>query len=138
MKKKKSFLVLLMLMIATCYSIIDADNNNFQYQYDAAGNRISRIVVEPQPHQAQKRNLRTVDFTVSPTITSDVVTIATAIDVEKTSMRYTLISVQGNVLDTGNITSQRTDLSMGGYANGIYLLTIETNSNVETFKIIKQ
>lgn len=138
MKKNKTFIVLLMLMIATCYSIIDADNNYFQYQYDAAGNRISRIVVEPQPHQAPKRDLRTVDFTVSPTITSDVVTIATAIDVEKISMRYTLISVQGNVLDAGNITSQHTDLSMGRYASGIYLLTVETNFNVETFKIIKQ
>ena len=136
MKKKKLFMVL--LMIVTYCSIIDADNYYFQYQYDAAGNRIGRIVVEPQPYQAPKKDLRTVNLTVSPTITSDVVTISTAIDVEKASMRYTLISVQGNVLDTGNITSQRTDLSMGGYASGIYLLTVEINSNVETFKIIKQ
>ena len=138
MKKNKTFIVLLMLMIATGYSIIDADNNYFQYQYDAAGNRISRIVVEPQPYQAPKKDLRTVNLTVSPTITSDVVTISTAIDVEKASMRYTLISVQGNVLNTGTVSSQHMNVSLGEYANGMYLLTIESEFGVETFKIIKK
>lgn len=136
MKKKKLFMVL--LMIVTYCSIIDADNYYFQYQYDAAGNRISRIVVEPQPYQAPKKDLRTVNLTVSPTITSDVVTISTAIDVEKASMRYTLISIQGNVLNTGTVSSQHMNVSLGEYANGMYLLTIESEFGVETFKIIKK
>lgn len=117
---------------------IDADNEWLMYQYDAAGNRISRAVVVPQPRNSPQRGVRSVDVSVTPTVTHDVVTIATALDVERVQMRYTLYSLQGNVLATSRMASQQTVLSLGQYTDGIYLLTVESDSFIETFKIIKQ
>ena len=130
--------IALLLFAVACITSMQADNDHLQYQYDAAGNRIGRVVVHSQPQQAPRRNIPVVDVTVSPTITEDVVTIATAIDLGKSPMKYTLTSIQGNVLNTGDIQSQRTNVSLGRYADGIYLLTIEKDSLIETYKIIKK
>lgn len=127
-----------MIFVVACVLIVQADNEYIQYQYDAAGNRISRIVVQPQPQQSPKRQLPIVDVSVSPTITSDVVVLSTAHDLDKSPIKYTLISVQGKVLNTSAVNSQQTTISLREYVNGIYLLTIETESGIETFKIIKQ
>lgn len=129
---------LLLLALVALSNNVSADNDYLQYQYDAAGNRISRVVVQPSPQPSPKKDLPTVTVTVSPTMTTDLVTIATAVDFEKTPMRYTLISVQGNVLNQGNIWSNQTNISLGTYTNGIYLLTVETDTFVETYKIIKK
>lgn len=127
-----------MIFVVACVLIVQADNEYIQYQYDAAGNRISRIVVQPQPQQSPKRQLPIVDVSVSPTITSDVVVLSTAHNLDKSPIKYTLISVQGNVLNTSAVNSQQTIISLGEYVNGVYLLTVETESGIETFKIIKQ
>ena len=127
-----------MLFAVACIMIMHADNDYLQYQYDAAGNRIGRIVVQSQPQQAPRKKLPVVDVTVSPTITDDVVTVATAINLGKSPMKYTLTSIQGSVMASGDIQSHHTNISLGRYADGMYLLTIENNSRVETFKIIKR
>lgn len=129
---------LLLLALVALSNNVSADNDYLQYQYDAAGNRISRVVVQPSPQPSPKKDLPTVTVTVSPTMTTDLVTIATAVDFEKTPIRYTLISVQGNVLNQGTICSNQTNISLGTYTNGIYLLTVETDTFVETYKIIKK
>lgn len=129
---------LLLLALVALSNNVSADNDYLQYQYDAAGNRISRAVVQPSPQPSPKKDLPTVNVTVSPTMTTDLVTIATAVDFEKTPIRYTLISVQGNVLNQGTICSNQTNISLGAYTNGIYLLTVETDTFVETYKIIKK
>lgn len=127
-----------MILVVACVLIVHADNEYFQYQYDAAGNRIGRIVLRPQPQQSAKKQLPIIDISVSPTITSDAVTLSTAHDLEKTPMKYTLINVQGNVLNADFVKSQHTTISLGEYVNGMYLLIVETEFGMETFKIIKQ
>jgi len=74
----KTIFALLVVVAFTCN--VNADNEYLQYEYDAAGNRIGRTVVQSQPNQAPKRNLLTADITVFPTITSDNVTISIALD----------------------------------------------------------
>ena len=129
---------LLLLAFVAMSNRMSADNDFLQYQYDAAGNRISRAVVQPSPRQNPKRDLPIENVTVSPTVTTDVVTIATAVDFEKEPMRYTLISMQGNMLDQGKICSHQTNISLGVYTKGIYLLTVESDTFVKTYKIFKK
>ena len=139
MNKRTKQLSSLLAIVAYAFSNhLNADDERLQYQYDAAGNRVSRTVVYQQPHQIQRKDFPIVDVAVSPTITTDVVNIANAIDLDKSSMRFNLISLQGSVLRTGDIKSQHTIISLGDYPSGIYLLRIETESDMETFKIIKQ
>ena len=135
-KRMKKIFASLVVIAFTCN--VKADNDYLQYEYDAAGNRIGRTIVQSQPNQAPKRNLLTADITVFPTITSDNVTISIALDAEKHPMRFTLRSVQGSVLNTKDIISQQTVVPMGQYAAGVYLLTIESESIIESYKIIKK
>ena len=117
---------------------MNADNEYLHYEYDAAGNRIGRTLVQSQPNQIPRKSLPSVGITVSPTITSDNVTISTALDIGKHPMRFTLRSIQGSVLSTKDIISQQTIVPMSQYAAGIYLLTIESESIIESYKIIKK
>lgn len=130
-----------LLFLATGFiivSICSADNDSLLYEYDAAGNRITRIVQVNQPRNTPRRDLSTINVSVYPTITSDVVTISTAADLERTQLYYTLRSIQGSVLSTAVINSQQSQVSLGEYSEGIYLLTIESDSLNESYKIIKR
>ena len=133
---KKFLLTLIIILSLSNY--VSADNESLMYQYDAAGNRISRVVVIPQPRQSPQEQFPSANITVTPTITNDMITIATTLNVGQVEMRYTLYSLQGNVLTTAVINSQQMYLSLGQYATGIYLLTVESESFIESFKIIKQ
>lgn len=110
-----------------------------QYQYDAAGNRTARVIVQPQQPQNSPRMMgHGGEVTVSPTVTTDVVTISTTMDPEQAQMRYVLSSLQGNVLATDDIASRQTIVSLGQYSCGIYLLTVQSEYDILSFKIIKQ
>ena len=132
---KKFLLIASVLIIA---GIVKADNENLLYEYDASGNRITRIVQVNQPRNTPRRDLSTVNITVYPTITCDVVTISTAIDIEQTQLFYTLRNIQGSVLSAARIISQQTQVPLGYYSDGVYLLTVESDSLNESFKIIKR
>lgn len=109
-----------------------------QYQYDAAGNRIARVIAQPQQPQNSPRMMgHGGEVTVSPTVTTDNVTISTTRDPEQTQMSYVLSNLQGSVLATGDILSQQTIISLRQYSNGIYLLSVRSNDEVKTFKIIR-
>lgn len=110
-----------------------------QYQYDAAGNRVSRAVVVVQPPQNSPRLMgHGGEVTVSPTITVDDVTIITTLDPEQTELRYLVSNLQGSVLAMGDITNQQTSVSFGNYVAGIYLLSVQSDLGIKTFKVIKQ
>ena len=117
--------------------IASADNEHLLYEYDAAGNRISRTVVQGQPRQSPRNSLPSVDISVSPTLTHDEVIISTAMDIETYPTRYTLVNLQGSVLMMGNLYAQQTRLSLGQYADGIYLLRVESDVFSKSYKIIK-
>lgn len=110
-----------------------------QYQYDAAGNRIARVTARPQQPQNSPRMMgHSGEVTVSPTVTTDAVTISTTVDLEQTAMRYVLSNLLGSVLATADIVSQQTTVSLGQYSSGIYLLIVKTDDSVETFKIVRE
>ena len=110
-----------------------------QYGYDASGNRVSRSVVEVQPPQNSPRLMgHSGEVTVSPTVTTDYVTILTTLDPEQTALRYIVNSLQGSVLAMGDISSPQTPVSLSNYERGIYLLTVQSEQCNRTFKIIRQ
>ena len=134
--KTKLFFVSLAMIAPPIFAT--AQSYVLQYQYDAAGNRVSRIVEEVQSPQNSPRLMgHSEDVSVSPTVTSDDVTITTTLDPEQTEMRYMVSSLQGSVLAMSNITNQHTIVPFSNYMAGIYLLTIQSEQGIKTFKIIK-
>ena len=116
----------------------NAQSVMLRYQYDAAGNRVGREVVSPEQNGRSSRAMPHDDITVSPTVTSDVVTISTTLDPEQNAMRYSVSRLDGSVLASGDITMRQTHVSFSGYVSSIYLLTIEREENTKCFKIIKR
>ena len=134
--KRKLFFVSLAIMAPTIFAT--AQSYVLQYQYDAAGNRVSRSVVEVQSPQNSPRLMDHGDeVSVSPTVTTDDVTISTTLDTEQTAMRYIVSNLQGSVMTICDITSQQTIVPFSNYESGIYLLTIQSEQGLKTFKIIK-
>ena len=118
---------------------INAQSFVLQYNYDSSGNRVTRSVVEVQPPQNSPRLMgHSGEVTVSPTVTTDYVTILTTLDPEQPALRYIVNSLQGSVLAMGDITDQQTLVPLSNYDSGIYLLTILSDSGIKSFKIIKQ
>ncbi|MBR1474751.1 MAG: hypothetical protein IJ613_04150 [Muribaculaceae bacterium] len=64
---------------------------------------MSRIVVHTSlPGRSQHMPPHTGEVTVSPTVTTDAVTITTTVDLEQMAMRYVLSNLQGSVLATAD------------------------------------
>lgn len=127
------------LLIITITTVANATAQHILYQYDAAGNRIARVTARPQQPQNSPHMMgHSGKVTVSPTVTTDAVTITTTVDIEQMAMRYVLSNLQGSVLATGDVVSQQTAVSLGQYSSGIYLLIVKTDDSVETFKIVRE
>ncbi len=110
-----------------------------QYQYDVAGNRVSRAAVEVQPPMMSLQLMaHGGEVAVTPTVTTDIVTIITTLDPERTAMTYTLSNLQGCVLGQGVIADRQTTLALSQWPSGPYLLTVRSAQKTESFKVVKQ
>jgi hypothetical protein len=53
--------------------------------------------------------------------------------------QYTLYNLSGGLLESGSIVgSNEYPISMGQYRSGVYILTLENDTNKETIKVIKE
>ena len=134
--KKYAFSV---IMVFLSSFVSNAQSYVLTYQYDAAGNRISRSAGEVQaPQNSPLMMGHGNDVIVSPTETTDDVIITTTLDPDQTELRYLVSNLQGNVLAIGDITNQHTSVPFGNYVTGIYLLIVQSDLGIKTFKVIKQ
>jgi hypothetical protein len=54
------------------------------------------------------------------------------------SLSYHLYDIDGKLLETRSVVNSSTDISMGTFVPGTYILTVTNNNNaIKTFKIIK-
>lgn len=131
------YFVIILLVVELGFNAIA--QSHLLYQYDAAGNRVARIKFDANQPQCNSHILRnSAEILVNPTVTTDLVTITTILDVEQTPMCYTLSNLQGNVLASGDIAGQQIKLSLARFASGIYLITVRTSQFSQSFKIIKR
>lgn len=106
------------------------------YQYDMAGNRVARIVVDDEV----KRDTVGGDLgeiVVTPAVTSDGVTVKTTADLSSASLTYAMSNLVGDRVGEGNITNPVTFLSMPS-ASGVYILNVRSAHDSKSFKIEKK
>ena len=79
-----------------------------------------------------------LNYKVYPNPTTDIVTLNVE-NRHSEMMKYTLISVDGKVILSENISSEKTDIPMQTCTNGIYFLNVSDAQNkiIKSFKIIK-
>lgn len=105
----------------------------FGYQYDAAGNRVRKEVVQ-QPRGPVVEPAPTAR--VFPSITTGQITIENLGDAPWNNAEYRVTNAQGNTVASGLLSgmSQQVFVNVPG---GIYVLYVVDRENVSSFKIIK-
>ncbi len=118
------------------------------YDYDNAGNRISRKIVPLTTAQAAKKNSETPapvtdqlgerKITVYPNPTQGALAVEITGGDTKDAIRLTLFGPQGTQLQSINATATITPVNMSSYPAGWYILRVQAGAKNTEFKIVKQ
>jgi hypothetical protein len=140
--KKLLLITGLMLMAVT---VINAQT--ISYDYDASGNRVSRILMQlKSASTATEKDKEPIEtgwgerkVTIYPNPTRGNLKIRIEGGEDEASYRYTLFSAGGQVLKQGYIqTMGDHPFPMDQYAPGIYILVLQDKNDKLTFKIMKE
>lgn len=126
-------LVAILLMSIAGYA---QSNVTIEYQYDAAGNRISRQLATT-PRSSSEPVDNDTKFSVYPTIVYDFLNIAAQNDISNKNFHYSISNINGNVLLTGDLLSQITQLSVC-LPSGYYIINIFSAYEQNSFTFIKR
>lgn len=124
-------LVAILLMSIAGYA---QSNVTIEYQYDAAGNRISRQLVQLRSFQSPV--LQQTTFNVYPTIVSDVINVTTQDEILPDEFGYTITNVSGNIVMSGTLQTQSTQLQVS-LPQGYYILNIVSATEQYSFNFLK-
>jgi len=80
-------------------------------------------------------NVETISIAAYPTPFTDRLTITGKAGV---AGRYTITSIIGTVMGSGPLTGERTELSLSQLRSGVYLLQVNLNGRVQTFRMVKE
>jgi len=137
MKRFKTILAALVLpMLGHAQEIV--------YEYDAVGNRIARHLMfgSQAPPLGNLENLpqETIGQTVSigPNPTTGQLTVSLSRFGKEDVCNLLLVNAAGQTLIKQSMTTTQTTLDLTRYTNGYYLLKVDLNENVTTYKIIKK
>jgi len=126
-----------------------------EYDYDAAGNRILRKVIEMQPAPpaptmavAQEfseeepeyfvEKIAQVEMKIYPNPTTEKITLEIAGWEDLQTGIFKLFSLNGQLLQEQPVHSTTTSISLAGLSKGTYILKVRINDRIENWKIIKQ
>ena len=148
---KKITLSLLISVIAlSCLAQVEVTHT---YEYDAAGNRILRTVLEISQRSLKSErsedsiwNSTTSQYyeelvgensvKIYPNPTHGMVTLQFERPID--NGYYRLFGSSGQLLSEARITEMDITLDLSNYRTGVYMLTISINEKKETWKIIKK
>lgn len=110
------------------------------YSYDQAGNRIKREIVLSQfrmsPSESYTDMLSDKEVRIYPNPTKGILKVEIDDYEETAGYSLYLYSTSGKLLLSPEVSSC-TYLDLSGYANGIYILTLELDGSAKTWKIVK-
>lgn len=148
---KKITLSLLISVIAlSCLAQVEVTHT---YDYDAAGNRVSRTVLEisnkslksdchqdsawdSEQNQHYEEFIGKNSVKIYPNPTHGMVTLQFEKPIDNSY--YQLFGLSGQLLSEARITETTTTIDLSKYQTGVYMLTISLNEKKETWKIIKK
>lgn len=136
---------ILLLMLFAVFAMHGNAQNKVAYDYDMAGNRISRkLVILNNPNYAKKNPLPVEDtlgerkITVYPNPTKgNLVVEIVGVDT-KDEMRIVLYNAKGQQLINKKPDAGTTPIDMYDLPSAYYILSVQTGNKVTEFKIIKE
>jgi hypothetical protein len=142
-------LIVILSIIAACFVSVLCQANNYIviYDYDAAGNRISRqCVLVPFYASSPKKTdstkvvevLGDLKITIYPNPTRGIIEVGLSTYDPKVSVNYNLFTSEGKLIVQISAQSDRTLIDLSAYPAGWFLLRATTKEKEILFKIIKQ
>ncbi len=143
---KDSFLlILLMLLLSTGVS---QAQSTVSFGYDAAGNRINRVIVLNQLRSAQEEEtveeifysevLKDLEIRIYPNPTEGLLKVDIQNLPEQQTADIFLYNLSGKLLITKKGVSESTDIDLTGHPAGTYLMKIIAGEQHTEWKIIKK
>jgi len=129
------------------FSVLGQTNSYYiKYDYDAAGNRITRRCLEvtlrsataPMDSSEVEADLNDLKVTIYPNPTKGVIVAGLSAFNPTTRITYMLFTADGRKLQQLNAQSDRTSIDLSNCSPGVYLLKVFANKKELEFKIIKQ
>lgn len=118
--------------------------NTVQFTYDKNGNRIARALLFQRIDLPEKAPQEVTPlapasaFDLFPNPTPGQFAVVLREASASSRFRALLMTAQGVLLETREITGQRTDFDLSDHPQGLYLLEVEGPQGMETWKIIKR
>ena len=133
---------MLTLMVATMLPLA-LYAQKVSYSYDASGNRILRTLAS-EPSQAPRLSETLPDLadnmlqiSVSPNPTNGLIYIRFSHWNDMNECNLLLSNISGQIITKQSITSVETVIDISSRQNGYYILSLELNGKLSTYKIIK-
>ena len=129
---------ILPIVLMTC-SVSAYSQNKISYQYDAAGNRISREILFSQSQMAINTDmLGEHKITISPNPTEGLLRVEILDGGDAIDGDAMVYSANGSLVASAPLKSSVTELNIGSCPSGIYLLHIKQGNSKLVWKIIKK
>lgn len=77
-----------------------------------------------------------INFTVYPNPSKDVIFVEN--DAFSNNLEYSIVSITGELMKTGRLTSVSTPIDIETFASGVYFIRINGNSSLHTIKFVKR
>lgn len=136
------------IIIMLHFFVVQGNAQQIAYEYDAAGNRISRHVGyngsqaplfgTPKDFPPETYEKERLAISVGPNPTSGQLTVSLSCLGKEDVCDIQLVNAAGQTIFSQSMSSSKAILDLSRYANGIYLLKINLNEEITTYKIIKK
>lgn len=147
--KRNLLLIIFSFLIGT---YCQAQNLERLYEYDNSGNRIVRKVLTVKNMKiAEDENSEIADemksfsekigeFNISifPNPTTSKITLEISDYPDLINGKISLFTLSGQLIREMKITSDKLEIDLSSYANGMYLIRLDMNDHKDEWKIIKQ
>jgi len=136
------------IIIMLHFFVVQGNAQQIVYEYDAAGNRTSRHIVNnspqaplfgtPKDFPPETNEKERLAISVGPNPTSGQLTVSLSCLGKEDVCDLQLVNAAGQTIFSLSMTSSKAILDLSRYANGIYLLRVNYNEEIHTYKIIKK
>ena len=148
MKKIFHLIYSILLSVIMCFLFYDTAGAQVSFGYDAAGNRVNRVITasfrsqkaEEQPEEPKVHSEVLKDFSVKiyPNPTKGDLTVEIQNLPEGKTANLRLYNMSGNLIIQKKDVRGTEHLNIGNQSSGIYILRISAGDSSTEWKIIKQ
>jgi hypothetical protein len=142
----KSILLIGSVLVLTVISFAGFTQNNFEFGYDNAGNRISRAIVTLKSATVQdgltainpiEEKIGFTTTRIYPNPTKGLLHLEISTEINQ-SAYYTVHDINGKLILKNNSFQNQTDVNLSLHPAGIYILRVFIGTDSKEWKVIKE